>query len=950
MKTKLNRAALLLLLLGLCVSPIRAAVEQFSAKEWQQKLREDWLKDAEIRSATQSVSTEIDAAGGCDGVKNGQYGFHTAMQRRPWWQVDLGKSQRINRVLIWNRCEASERASHLVLLLSDDGIRWRTAYQHNGSVFYGFSDNKPLEIKLTNETTRFVRVQLPGAKYKKFDRDEYLHLDEVEVFGPDHPQKNLALHQPATQSSISQWSCVTSKREVNWATQTTQVLKGCQWLVEKLADQRINVTDEKSALKALRQRVSAGRPEEIKSDLYLEARALERKLALKNPALDFDDVLFTKRAPGSFSHMSDQYYGWWSRPGGGVYIAKNFKSESPQIVCLTPQMPVGSFLRPELSYDGKKVLFAYCRYYPEVAHNKNKVDKMSLPEDSFYHLFQMNLDGSALRKLTHGHYDDFDGRYLPNGEIVFLSTRRGQLIQANKNCATRTLDHDALPDSFVRCGGDNYRPVSVYTLHVMDAKGENLRAISPFENFEWTPSIANDGRIMYSRWDYVDRDNMPFMSLWTTTPDGTSPQLVYGNFTRDLFAVLEARAVPHSRKMVFTASAHHSIGAGSLVLFDPLKGQEGTQPLQRLTPEVCFPEVEGWPDTWYAGAYPLSEDFYLTGWSNIPLGRQGAINPVNGMGVYLYDAAGNRELIYRDAEISSMDPIPVRPRATPLHVASNVQWDGQQDGTFLLLNVYNGLENVKIEIKNLRVVAVPSKTQPQRNAPVIGMTTDDPGKCVLGTVPVEADGSAYFRVPSGVNVFFQALDAQGMAVQTMRTVTYVQPNQTLSCVGCHESRQSVPQNSHPLAAMRGPSKLVPGPEGSWPLRFDQLVQPVLDRNCASCHNTRNENKIAARFDLTPENSYAKLVSFGTPSLKDYISKRYFEGKSTAAEGTAKSSALFAYLNTDAQHKTIKLNADDLSRLVTWMDCYAQRFGSFSDEQENELKQFKHTMAYLLEQK
>ncbi|MGZ4988244.1 MAG: HzsA-related protein, partial [Limisphaerales bacterium] len=381
-----------------------------------------------------------------------------------------------------------------------------------------------------------------------------------------------------------------------------------------------------------------------------------------------------------------------------------------------------------------------------------------------------------------------------------------------------------------------------------------------------------------------------------------------------------------------------------------LKGQEGTQPLQRLTPEVCFPEVEGWPDTWYSGAYPLSEDFYLTGWSNLPLGRQGAINPVNGMGVYLYDAAGNRELIYRDAEISSMDPIPVRSRTTPSRVASNVQWDGQQDGRFLLLNVYDGLDNVKTEIKNLRVVAVPSKTQPDRNFPVIGMTTDDPGKCVLGTVPVEVDGSAYFRVPSGVNVFFQALDAQGMAVQTMRTVSYVQPNQTLSCVGCHESRQTVPQNAHPLAAMREPSKLVPGPEGSWPLRFDQLVQPVLDKKCASCHNGKNENRIAARFDLTAENAYAKLVTFGTPSLKDYISKRYFEGKSVAGEGTAKNSALLAYLNTNSQHKTIKLNSDDLSRLVTWMDCYAQRLGSFSDEQERELAQFKHTMAYLLEQK
>jgi hypothetical protein len=150
--------------------------------------------------------------------------------------------------------------------------------------------------------------------------------------------------------------------------------------------------------------------------------------------------------------------------------------------------------------------------------------------------------------------------------------------------------------------------------------------------------------------------------------------------------------------------------------------------------------------------------------------------------------------------------------------------------------------------------------------------------------------------------------------------------------------------------MREPSKLVPGPEGSWPLRFDQLVQPVLDKNCASCHNHKYENKVAAAFNLTSEHSYAKLVSFGSPSLKDYISKRYFEGKSMAGEGTAKNSSLLAYLKTNSAHEQVKLSADDLSRLVTWMDTYAQRLGSFSDEQERELAQFKHTMAYLLEQK
>ncbi len=204
--------------------------------------------------------------------------------------------------------------------------------------------------------------------------------------------------------------------------------------------------------------------------LYLEARHLVRGLSLENPLLNFDDLLFVKRAPGSFTHMSDQYYGWWSRPGGGLYLLKDFKTAAPHLCCLTQQFPPGSFLRPDLSYDGKRVLFAYCRFYPELRSEPNKLDKGNVPEDAFYHLFEMNLDGTDARQLTHGKYDHFDGRYLPSGEIVFLSTRRGQFVQ----CTSADLEQDqdnAGGDCYVRCGGGPERPVAVYTLHVMNDQG-----------------------------------------------------------------------------------------------------------------------------------------------------------------------------------------------------------------------------------------------------------------------------------------------------------------------------------------------------------------------------------------------------------------------------------------------------------------------------------------------
>lgn len=917
--------------------------------DWKSRVEADWLRQDTVRgreNPEESPTTRDDAFGAVDGVKNGKWGFHTAYEKRPWWQVDLGRVHVLSRALLYNRCDGgvAARSAGLTILLSDDGRRWREVYRHDGTVFFGATDEKPLEVSLDGARARFLRVRIPTA--------EYLHLDEVEVYGVGEGDKNLALGKPADQSSVSRWS--TRKphgKAVTGDYAIAQAVERGRRLAADLHEAGVDVARAEQELGRVAHAAGLLEPDapaEIRKGLYLEARRAVRSLAFSNPLLDFDRILFVKRSPGSFSHMSDQYYGWWSRPGGGLYILEGFKSETPRLRCLTDAMPTGSFLRPDLSYDGTSVLFAYCRYYPHVAGLRYKVCKDEIPEDAFYHVFEMNVDGTGMRQLTFGRYDDFDARYLPNGEIVFLSTRRGEFIQCGKASAQETT-RMTLPDSYVRCGGDNYRPVSIYTLHVMRSDGTNLRAISPFENFEWTPSVANDGRVLYARWDYVDRDNMPFMSLWATHSDGTRPQIVYGNFTRNPHCVFEARSVPDSSRILFTASGHHSITAGSLVLLDPDRGLDGEGSLTRLTPEVCFPETEGWPSTYFANPYPLSETYYLAAWSHVPLAGPGRMNPRNALGLYLCDAFGNLELLHRDPAISSMYPLPIRSRPKPPEISSTVAWDGTNEGRCLLVDVYRGgLQNVQRgAIRQLRIVGVPAKTQPQMNTPKMGITHDDPGKFVLGTVPVEPDGSAYFRIPAGIPVFFQALDADGFAVQTMRTITYAQPNQTLSCIGCHEPRDTAPPLAQPTAALRAPSRIAPGPEGSWPLRYDRLVQPVLDRHCVSCHRPDGDDPEAARFDLTAAGSYDSLIDYGTPSLRDHVVKRYREGKSTAGACAARKSPLLTLLRENSGHEGVQLDGDSLSRLVTWMDLYAQRLGSFSADQEERLHRLRKDWAALL---
>jgi hypothetical protein len=918
-----------------------------------EQLEADWLRENAVRGIPVVPSGEItpeeDAAGGCDGVIDGRWGFHTNLENDPWWQIDLKRPMALDQVHIYNRCDhTSDRASRLLVLLSDDGDQWKQVYQHDGTVFCGYTDGKPLAINLRGNTARYVRIQLPG--------NTCLHLDEVEVYETNfYTETNRSVETDlATQSSTCEHSTRSvpahnsgppllpnMQKPVGYAT-ATHVQRGA-FLAADLMRSGVDVGSQMATLQQAARRLQQPNalPGPAARELYLDVRRAVRRMSLANPLLDFDDLLFVKRHPSAYPHMSDQYYGWWSRAGGGLYLLEDFKTDRARLRCLTTELPPGNILRPDLSHDGKKVLFAYAKFYPGLHEEKNKLDKGNVPEDAFYHLYEMNLDGTGLRRLTRGKYDDFDGRYLPGGEIVFLSTRRGQYIQCGKASGMASID-GALPDSYVRCGGGPERPVAVYTLHVMDAEGGNLRQISAFEEFEWTPSVHHDGRVLYARWDYVDRSGQPFMSLWSTLPDGTNMRAVFGNYDQKPLATFEPRSVPGSQKIVFTASGHHAGTGGSLVLLDPARGDSGDRPLTRLTPEVPFPEIEGWPETFFANPYPLSEDYYLVAWSNQPLGAMAGA--FTGFGIYLFDAFGNLTLIYRDPSISCMYPMPVRPRKRPADVSSSVDWDGPQQSRMLVVDVHRGLKTVpRGTIRRLRLVGIPVKTHPVMHNPPMGLTHDDPGKFVMGTVPVEEDGSAYFQVPSGVNFFLQALDEEGKAVQTMRSATYVQPGQTFTCVGCHEPRNTTPPNAFPLAAKREPSRISPGPEGSWPFDYQTLVQPVLQRQCVTCHKPDGE---CSTFDLTADKSYDALTNYGDPSLRTHVVTRFRQSRSTIGGCAAAANPVLRLL--DQGHYDVRLTPDEKDRLITWMDTYGQLLGSFSKEQEDRLVQLRQRMASIID--
>ena len=414
--------------------------------------------------------------------------------------------------------------------------------------------------------------------------------------------------------------------------------------------------------------------------LWLQTHRLRRQIALANPLADVGPLVFVKQVPSGFSHQLTQYAGHRARPGGGIFVLDE-PGQSMQVRRLDHGLPMGSPLHLDVSWDGQRVLFAYCETDP---HATAWLANM----DQFYHLYEMSADGSGLRQLTDGPFDDFSPRYLPNGKILFLSTRRG---------------------GFHRCGRG---PCHVYTMATADGDGSNVRVISFHETHEWDPAVLNDGRIIYTRWDYVDRHAVHYQQLWSVRPDGSDVRAFYGNNTLNPVGVWEARPVPGSNRVMATAAAHHAMTAGSIILLDVTRGIDGPGPdhaahARRPLPGkrspsgtvVCHPvgvsvppempvEQSRWPGHCYRTPYPLSEDFFLAAYSFDPLIGEPFANRPNMFGIYLVDRFGNKELLYRDVSIGSLWPMPLRPRPAAPALPSMVADDPSAEGTFLLQDVY----------------------------------------------------------------------------------------------------------------------------------------------------------------------------------------------------------------------------------------------------------------------
>ncbi len=708
-------------------------------------------------------------------------------------------------------------------------------------------------------------------------------------------------------------------REILWA----------RALADRIARARpIDLAPERAALDALA--TEASRLTAPDAKLYLRVRAVKRAVAFKNPVVDFDQVLFVDMPypQGSeWPHETRHRLGYMAVPGGRLLVLTGL-SPAGALRQLMPQPPLhGSFWRPDLSYDGRKVV---CCFKP---HNEKS-----------FHLYETGIDGEGLKQLTKGPFDDLDPIYLPDGKHIMFSTTRAH--------------------TYVRC----MPPTNSFVLARCERDGRNIYLISQNNEPDYLPSVLDDGRLIYTRWEYTDKPLWRPQKLWTVNPDGTQVAMYWGNQSVWPDLVKDARQIPGTTRVMTTGSAHHNWFSGSVAIIDMAKGLNFPGGIAKVTADVPWPECGNGPvDPIESPEYHASGS-YGAYYSPYPLGERDFLVSAERGGkflLYLMDTDGNRELIYEGVN-NIFHALPVRPRPAPAALADRVAWPARgehaapREGTIYSANVYEGTPAaLEGKARFLRVLSIDAKTYTYwhkrpylSTGPVVSAVQSDGVKRILGTVPIEPDGSVAFHAPPGISLHFQLLDERGRALQTMRSFVGVMPGEHRGCLGCHESHSRAPANEYARGALGGPVRTItPPPWSDTTVSFPRYVQPVLDTYCGECH--QGEGKARATLDLTSRPAFdvftePYLTLIGKPTWGQPYQRPADAG---AGFGIANMLMVEAYATVDpkayvtpppmthlsyksrlleiaesGEHHGVKVDAINVARLAAWIDAMCPYMG------------------------
>ncbi|MHC4201515.1 MAG: HzsA-related protein, partial [Planctomycetota bacterium] len=592
--------------------------------------------------------------------------------------------------------------------------------------------------------------------------------------------------------------------------------------------------------------------------------------------LGVENVVFAERHPGrdlvghyyaNFGYSCTDPNYWLHGRDGGRLCKLNVRTG--EVTSLLDD-PRGAVRDPQVHYDAKKILFSYRK---GGGHN--------------YNLYEINVDGTGLRRITSGAWDDVEPAYLPDGGIVFCSTR-----------CKRYIGCWLAPSAILfRC----------------DADGGNIRMLSSGAFTENTPAVLSDGRVLYTRWEYVNRDPVVFHHLWTMNPDGTAQMVYFGNMHPG-GVFIDAKPIPGTERVAFIHSPAHGRNehAGWLATVTDRHGPDATSSMKRVTRGNDF------RDPW-----PLSEDAFLA---------------ARGKQIVLVDSRGGVEVLHAGSGMAH-EPCPVikrpRERAVPPRIDAT-----RTTGDVILTDVYFGrnMEGVKRgSIKKLLVLEdlpKPANFHGGGSQP-IGHGVTSTLKRILGTVPVEPDGSAYFRVPAMRSVYFAALDANDLSVKQMRSFVTLQPGERASCLGCHEDRTKSPASARRKlrALRRGPSHIEQVRDVPAVIDFPRDVQPVLDRHCAKCHNhEKRKGGVVLAGDRGPVFSHSYYTLLLHWQVKDTTGDPVNGSgrqKGNDKPYTTYSSASPLMKRIDGGHSKVRLTPRERSVIRLWIDTSAQYAGTYA---------------------
>jgi hypothetical protein len=664
-------------------------------------------------------------------------------------------------------------------------------------------------------------------------------------------------------------------------------------------------------------------------DLYERACTDRRRQRLAPLVKRWPRIVFTRHFDFGGSHyaytenLSDAQYVEAKRTNSGYRMGAalcllELEADGSGRVRTLLEDPGGVIRDPAVSWNGERILFAW----------------RTSPTDDDYHLYEMSVASGETRQLTSGlGVADYEGTYLPDGDIVFNSTR-----------CVQTVD----------CWW-----TEVSNLYTCDPDGHELRRLTYDQVHDNYPQVLDDGRVTYTRWDYNDRGQVFPQALFQMNPDGTGQAEFYGNNSWFPTTILHARGIPGTGEVICVLSGHHNHQRGKLAIIDPARGRQEASGVRFIAPEreAQAERIDsyGQGGEQFQYPYPLSETEFLVTYTPDSGGNRNYRRPY---GIYFMTIDGRRELLAWNGEISSNQPVPLAPREAPPVFPSRIDLDSET-ATMFVQDVYHGpgLAGVaRGTIRAIRVVALEFRAagigRNQSDGPAGRALASTPiatgngswdVKRVLGTTPVHADGSAMFVVPARTPLYLQLLDGKGHVVQSMRSWTTLQPGEVASCVGCHEDpNEAARPGRNTMANRAGPLELERLGGESRGFSFQREIQPILDRRCVSCHHL-GENR--------PE-SDVEFASFGlrdTP-VHDPVSKRYWSEAYLALTGSemtgngivARPGELVSWISAQSEpsmlpprhagatrsglmvlleegHHGITLTPEELERVACWID-------------------------------